>query len=119
MLDQEQLNGVDLCLPHGLHHPISIDCMEAGVDVLCEKPIGVTIKAGKLMAAAAQRTGRILSIAVPHRRQPGQRTAHWVFNTSKLIGEPLTFFHHGTRPPRPVAARSTLTTQSASGAATA
>jgi UDP-N-acetyl-2-amino-2-deoxyglucuronate dehydrogenase len=99
LLDNEKVDGADLCLPHGLHHTFSIDCMEAGVDVLCEKPIGVTIKAGRLMADAADRLGRILSIAVPHRRQPGQRTAHWIFNESKLIGEPITFFHSYSRPP--------------------
>ncbi len=99
LLDREPLDGADLCLPHGLHHVIAIDCMEAGVHVLCEKPIGVTIKAGRRMAEAAERTGRILSIAVPHRRQPGQRTVHWLLNQSGLIGEPLTFFHHYSRPP--------------------
>lgn len=99
MLDQEEIDGADLSLPHGLHHSITIDCLEAGVDVLCEKPIGVTIKAGNLMAEAADRTGRILSIAVPHRRQPGQRAVYWVLNTAKLIGEPLTFMHVYTRPP--------------------
>lgn len=99
MLDKEEIDGADLSLPHGLHHSISIACMEAGVDVLCEKPIGVTIKAGKLMAEAAERTGRTLSIAVPHRRQPGQRAVHWALNQAKLIGEPLTFFHYYTRPP--------------------
>jgi predicted dehydrogenase len=36
---------------------------------------------------------------VPHRRQPGQRAVHWVLNESKLIGNPLTFFHNYTRPP--------------------
>ena len=102
MLAAESLDGVDICLPHGLHHSVSIDCMEAGVDVLCEKPIGVTIRAGKLMAEAAERTGRILSIAVPHRRQPGQRTAEWVLNRSGLMGTPITFFHNYTRPPIPV-----------------
>lgn len=101
MLAAEDLDGVDICLPHGLHHSVSIDCMEAGVDVLCEKPIGVSIRAGKLMAEAAERTGRILSIAVPHRRQPGQRAAKWVLNESGLMGEPLTFFHNYTRPPVP------------------
>lgn len=99
MLKEEDLDGADLCLPHGLHHSVSIACMESGVHVLTEKPIGVTIKAGKLMAEAAERTGKILSIAVPHRRQPGQRVAHWVLNESKLIGQPLTFYHYYTRPP--------------------
>lgn len=99
LLCDEEINGADLSLPHGLHHSITIDCLEAGVDVLCEKPIGVTIRAGKLMAEAAARTGRVLSIAVPHRRQPGQRAVHWALNTAKLIGEPLTFMHLYTRPP--------------------
>ena len=102
MLAAEEIDGVDICLPHGLHHSVAIDCMEAGVDVLCEKPIGVTIRAGQRMAEVAERTGRILSIAVPHRRQPGQRTAKWVINQSGLMGTPLTFFNHYTRPPAPV-----------------
>ena len=99
MLSAESLDGVDICLPHGLHHTVAIDCMESGVDVLCEKPIGVSVRAGKLMAEAAERTGRVLSIAVPHRRQPGQRTAEWLLNRSGLMGAPLTFFHNYTRPP--------------------
>jgi predicted dehydrogenase len=99
MLAQEPLDGADLCLPHGLHHTFTVECMEAGVHVLTEKPIGVTIRAGQVMAEAAERTGKILSVAVPHRRQPGQRVAHWVLNESNLIGNPLTFFHNYTRPP--------------------
>ncbi len=93
MLEQETLDGADLCLPHGLHHTASIDCMEAGVHVLCEKPLGITIKASRLMAEAADRTGKILSVAVPYRRLPGMRMMHWVLNGSGLIGKPLSFFH--------------------------
>ena len=101
MLTAEALDGADLCLPHGLHHGFTVDFMEAGVHVLTEKPIGVSLKAGQVMEDAAARTGKILSIAVPHRRQPGQRAVHWVLNESKLIGNPLTFFHNYTRPPAP------------------
>ena len=101
MLTKEPLDGADLCLPHGLHHSFSIACMEAGVHVLCEKPIGVSLKAGKLMAETAARTNKVLSIAVPHRRQPGQRLVHLVLNESKLIGDTLTFYHYYTRPPEP------------------
>ncbi len=108
MLTQEDLDGADLCLPHGLHHTFSIACMEAGVHVLCEKPIGVTIKAGKLMADAAERTGKTLSIAVPHRRQLGQRAVHWALNESKMIGTPLTFFHNYTRPPEVAATNQAI-----------
>ncbi|NLT73885.1 MAG: Gfo/Idh/MocA family oxidoreductase [Chloroflexi bacterium] len=93
MLEKEKLDGADLCLPHGLHHSVSIDCMEAGVNVLCEKPLGITIKASRMMAEAADRTGRLLSVAVPYRRLPGMRLVRWALNDSGLIGKPLSFFN--------------------------
>ncbi|MEZ4866352.1 MAG: Gfo/Idh/MocA family oxidoreductase [Caldilineaceae bacterium] len=103
LIQKAGVDAVDMCLPHGLHHSIAVDCMEGGLDVLCEKPLGITIKACRLMAETAERTGKVLSTAAPHRRQPGQRVAHWIFNESKLIGEPLSFFHTYRRPPAPPA----------------
>ena len=101
LLDKERLDAVDICLPHGLHHGVAIAALEAGVHVLCEKPLGITIAASRMMAEAADRTGKILSTAVPYRRLPGQRAVHWVLNESGLIGRPLSFFHQYTQPPRP------------------
>ncbi|HRW07977.1 MAG TPA: Gfo/Idh/MocA family oxidoreductase [Caldilineaceae bacterium] len=99
LITKAGVDAVDMCLPHGLHHSIAVDCMEGGLDVLCEKPLGITIKACRQMIDAAERTGKVLSTAAPHRRQPGQRVAHWIFNESKLIGEPQSFFHTYRRPP--------------------
>ena len=93
LLAEARVEAVDLCLPHGLHHGIAVDCMEAGLHVLCEKPLGITVKACRLMIETAERTGKVLSTAAPHRRQPGQRTAKWVLDESGLIGAPLSFFH--------------------------
>ena len=59
MLAREKLDGVDLCLPHGLHHSFTIAALESGVHVLCEKPIGVTVPARRVFAAAAARTSKI------------------------------------------------------------
>lgn len=103
LIAQAGVDAVDMCLPHGLHHSIAIDCMESGLDVLCEKPLGITIKACRRMIEAAERTGKVLSTAAPHRRQPGQRVAHWILNEAKLIGEPQSFFHTYRRPPVPPA----------------
>lgn len=101
MLGSGKVDGMDICLPHGLHHKVAIDCMESGVHVLCEKPLGVTIRASQKMAEAADRTGCVLSTAVPFRRLLGQRTARWVLNESGIIGKPLVFFHQGVRARRP------------------
>ena len=100
LLQKEKLDAVDICLPHGLHHGVACDAMEAGVNVLCEKPLGITIAASRKMAETADRTGKVLSTAVPYRRLPGQRAVHWVLNESGLIGRPLSFFHQYTQAPR-------------------
>lgn len=101
LLTKEKLDAADLCLPHGLHHGVSIDCMRSGLHVICEKPLGVTIAASRKMAEVADQTGKILATAVPYRRLPGQRAVHWALNESGLIGRPLSFFHHYTRAGRP------------------
>jgi predicted dehydrogenase len=62
-----------------------------------EKPYTVTVKTGKELAETADRTGKILATAVPHRRMPGQRAVHWAINQGKLIGQPRMFFQDYTQ----------------------
>jgi UDP-N-acetyl-2-amino-2-deoxyglucuronate dehydrogenase len=85
------VDGVDVCTPHADHHQTAIACLEAGVHVLVEKPMGVTIRAARKMQEAAERTGNILSIAENSRRGLGQRAIAWLFNTHKLVGDPRLF----------------------------
>lgn len=101
LLRRGAIDAVDICLPHGLHHGAAIAWLEAGVHVLCEKPLGITVRASRRMAEVADRTGCVLATAVPYRRLIGQRTARWILRESGLIGAPLTFFHQYTRAPRP------------------
>lgn len=98
LLARAEVDVADLCLPHGLHHVVATDCMQAGVHVLCEKPLGVTIRACRKMAEMADKTGCVLSTAVPSRRLLSQRAVRWLFNEAKLIGEPLAFFHQHAGP---------------------
>ena len=39
MLEKEELDVVSVCVPTYLHKEISIKCMKAGINVLCEKPM--------------------------------------------------------------------------------
>ncbi len=41
MLDKEQLDIVDICLPTYLHADVSVAVMQRGIHVLCEKPISL------------------------------------------------------------------------------
>ena len=88
----KRLDGADICSPHGLHHLHACQLLQAGVHVLCEKPIGVTVRATKKIIAAAKKHCRIAATAENCRRSLGQRTIHWAFNQSGLLGEPRLWF---------------------------
>ena len=86
------VDAVDICLPHGLHHGVGIAALEAGLHVVMEKPYTVSVKTGRALAEASDRSGKVLATAVPHRRMPGQRAAWWAINEAKLLGQPRMFF---------------------------
>jgi predicted dehydrogenase len=85
---EKDLQGADICGPHGLHHVMACELMAGGVNILCEKPIGITVKATKKIIAASKRYKKIAATAEQCRRSIGQRTIHWAFNKSGLLGDP-------------------------------
>jgi len=62
-----EVDAVFVLVPHHLHHPITLDCLEAGCHVMLEKPIAVNLAEADDMIAAADRTGLTLMVAYPHR----------------------------------------------------
>ena len=89
------VDGADICGPHGLHHVMSCKLLRGGVNILCEKPIGITVKATKKIIATARRTGLVAANAEQCRRSIGQRTIHWAFNSGQILGKPR--FWHAAR----------------------
>lgn len=67
MLAKEKLNVVHVLTPNISHAPISIAAMEAGCDVMCEKPMAKTYEMAKQMLEARDRTGRKLTIGYQNR----------------------------------------------------
>jgi predicted dehydrogenase len=49
------------------HKDLAIACLEAGLDVFCEKPMAMTRPDCEAMLAAEQRTGRVLQIGFEYR----------------------------------------------------
>ena len=90
--NEADLDGADICGPHGLHHVLACQLLAGGVNVLCEKPIGITVKATKKIIAAAKRYKKIAATAEQCRRSIGQRTIHWAFNDSGLLGDPRMWY---------------------------
>lgn len=85
---ETHLDGADICGPHGLHHVLACELLSGGVNVICEKPIGITVKATKKIIAAAKKHKRIAATAEQCRRSVGQRAIHWAFNAGSLMGKP-------------------------------
>ncbi|MBS7642720.1 Gfo/Idh/MocA family oxidoreductase [Candidatus Bathyarchaeota archaeon] len=92
MLSREELDAVDICTPHSEHHRAAIACLNAGANVMVEKPFGVTVKASKAIIEAAKRNNKIVAVAENIRRGLSQRTAYWIINELKMLGEPRLFF---------------------------
>jgi predicted dehydrogenase len=68
-----KVDAAVVAVPPRFHAPIAIQLMEMGIDVLCEKPLAITVADGRTMADAARRTGRVLAVAhmmrfFPHNR---------------------------------------------------
>lgn len=62
-----------VAVPPRFHAPVAIELMRMGIDVLCEKPIAITVADGRRMAEVARDTGRILAVALMMRFFPHNR----------------------------------------------
>ncbi|MEE9367999.1 MAG: Gfo/Idh/MocA family oxidoreductase [Pontiella sp.] len=63
MLFNEQLDAVSITLPTHLHKTVTIQCLEAGVHVLCEKPMALNLADCDAMIAVSKKKGKQLMIA--------------------------------------------------------
>ncbi len=63
MLANEDLDAVSITLPTHLHKDISIQALESGVHVLCEKPMALNVSDCDAMIAAAGKAGKQLMVA--------------------------------------------------------
>lgn len=64
---------VDICTPPHLHEAQVVQCLEAGVDVVCEKPLVDSVAAVDRLAAAEARTGRRIAPVFQYRWGSGSQ----------------------------------------------
>jgi len=64
------IDCVSVCVPNKFHAPIVIDCLKAGKNVLCEKPLARNAKEGQKMVDAAEAAGKTLMIQFNNRFRP-------------------------------------------------
>ena len=62
LLEDKTIDVVHVLTPNRSHSFISVDAMEAGKHVMCEKPMAINAEEAKKMVDAAKRTGKKLTI---------------------------------------------------------
>ena len=70
LLRDETIDVVHVCTPNRAHSFITVDALEAGKHVMCEKPMAINSEEAKKMLDAAKRTGKKLSVGYQSRQRP-------------------------------------------------
>src|ERR671913_846768 len=86
---QEMLSGVDLdavrvCTPSGMHAEGAITALEAGKDVVIEKPVDVTLEAVDRLLGVQRATGGKVAVVSQHRFDAATLAVHRAVSTRQF-----------------------------------
>lgn len=70
-----KLDAVVIAAPDAFHPALVIAALEAGLHVMCEKPLALTVEGCDRIAAARDRAGRVVQVAYMKRYDPAYRRA--------------------------------------------
>lgn len=71
ILDRDDIDLADICTPPYVHSSISVNCLRAGINVVCEKPMAASLEECDAMLRARDESGKKLSVIAQNRfRQP-------------------------------------------------
>jgi predicted dehydrogenase len=88
MLKEAKLDAISITLPTYMHKDFTIKALEAGVNVLCEKPMALNLDHCRQMIQAAEKTGKILQIGHCIRFWPEYAKAKQLIDSGDY-GQPL------------------------------
>ena len=84
MLQEADLDAVYIATPNHLHRTQTVACLEAGLHVLCEKPMATTSKDAEAMIEAAHRSGKMYVTAFDQRFHPAHQAIHQLIQSQQL-----------------------------------
>lgn len=90
MLETSELDAVYVCATNILHAKMTVDALQAGKHVLCEKPMATNLEDAKKMIETADKTGKFLMIGHNQRLSPANKKAKEIIKSGRL-GKMLTF----------------------------
>ena len=90
LIRESDVDAVIVATPNRFHHPITMAAVAAGMHVLCEKPIAMTLAQALEMAAAAEAAGVRHMTAFTYRFVPAMRFMHRLVRDG-FVGPPWHF----------------------------
>jgi len=84
MLAADGVDAVLILTTVAAHHPIALACLAAGKHVLVEKPLAISVRAGRRMVERARAAGLVLATAEVARYRPETRAARWAVETGRI-----------------------------------
>ena len=69
------VEALDVVTDPSVHHLVAVPALSAGLHVICEKPLGITVRACRAILDAAARSGAVLATAENYRRDGPNRLA--------------------------------------------
>ncbi|WP_341977376.1 Gfo/Idh/MocA family oxidoreductase [Microbacterium sp. LTA6] len=87
LLTRGDIDVIDICTPGHLHAEIAIAALDAGIHVLCEKPLANSVEEAERMAAAAERAavkGVQAMVGFSYRRTPALAYAKRLIEDGRL-----------------------------------
>jgi predicted dehydrogenase len=106
LLRSPDVDVVYVAVPHNLHEKMYLDVLNAGKDLLAEKPFGIDLAAAQKIAAAAKKSGRFVRCSSEFPFLPGPQRVLQAVQSGKLgcILEIHSGFHHSSDmdPTKPV-----------------
>ncbi|MDY6873408.1 MAG: Gfo/Idh/MocA family oxidoreductase [Chloroflexota bacterium] len=90
MIQDPELDAIVVAATNKTHAMMTIDALNAGKHVLCEKPMATSLEDAKQMLAAAEKNGKQLMIGNNQRLETAHQKAKDLLQSGKL-GKVLTF----------------------------
>jgi predicted dehydrogenase len=84
ILDLKDVDVVSIATPDHWHARMSIDAMQAGKDVYCEKPMTRTIAEAQAVVDAARHHNRVMTVGVQSMADPTWREAYNYIRSGKI-----------------------------------
>jgi predicted dehydrogenase len=86
MLEKEELDAVVIATPLNTHYQITMDCLDAGKYVFCEKTLCYTIEESREIVKKCHETGLFCQVGHQRRYNPKYNKAKWLAMEKGLVG---------------------------------